>query len=240
MPQQTRSIAILAITLACQYGLTACASVNDIRPKPDMTTQRAAESAAPKEATVTETQVVFWHPEKPILLEREEYGRRDGDGDHLVLDVHEVEIRLGPLEHETYTVILRLRTNREFVDECLVRWRFGISEYEFAAMQVPWDNDRDFEMELHVERLGSEPSYLWINLSNLRHDSPPGTEFEPAKAIIQALAGEGKRTLGSVFDFEMRSIRQTRPDGTMIGFDYLDRKARRDADRARSNPTPGN
>ena len=210
-------------------------------PVPGDTGEVSDSQGAPpvKERT---TKVVFWHPEKPIVLEedasedaleRGEYGPS-----RLDLNAHEVEIRLGAARHETYTIIIRAKVDKAFLDECIEKTRFGFLSVIFSRMQIPWDAKRKIDLELHYSRTPTTIDLL-TDLSNIRkrrarrhldeHTSPdpvPVAEaFEPDKVIIETLAGGPEGFINHENRFELRSARQTLADGTVIGFDYLDAEA---------------
>jgi len=185
------------------------------------------------------TKVLFWHPEAPVVLRERgvltKANNYNAPDIEIPLKVHEVEIRLGAARHETFTVILRLKADRAFIDECLAKSRFGYQWRAFEKLQVPWDDGRPFDIELHYTRtMRGIP--LLSHLNQMRKtrqerwqrerddddtiaELPP---FEFDKIILAALADKDERNMSEDYVYVFRSVHQTLADGTVIGFDYQD------------------
>lgn len=194
------------------------------------------------------TKVVFWHPGKPIILREKADSDAQARGDYdtpLELNVHEVEMRFGAARHETYTVILRMKTDKAFLEQCIAKTRFGFLEVIFSRMGIPWDDALPVDIEVHYRRVFSGiellTDFAQIRKARLFHweflgdpsDIDPRTQpFEPDKTVIEALTSGLRNAIAHVQNFALRSVRQTLPDGTVIGFDYNDIEALRKRNRA--------
>lgn len=227
--------------LCIQLGLLGCRD----SAGPQRAANRTYEDRRkPKdvEEPVKETKVVFWHPEKPLVFKGEgspeARARGDYDQGAVELNVHEVEIRLGPLEHETYTVILRLKIDLSTLNVWIDKSRFGFIEGIFRNMRIPWDPARPIDVELHFSRHGDRVElHEHLDWLQRRADKPAG--FDATKELLAALSSGGEHFLAQVMFFQLRSVRQTVEDGTIIGFDYQDVEALRKRIHERYAPTKG-